>query len=112
MPPPARLGFVLSRACLASRKVSGVGANGGGEDIECAVGEAGERTSADVSEREEIGFMKSLWTGSVGMRGSETVEFAFVFPIDDPAGGSTILIGTRRRFGDIEVDCDSVAVAV
>lgn len=45
------------------------------------------------------------------MGGFDTVGSAS-FPTDDPAGGSTILIGIRRRFRDIEVDCGGGAVAV
>jgi hypothetical protein len=116
MPPPARLGFVASRARLASWKVLDVGAEDGGEDVEFVVGEGvegiEERVSVDVSEREETGFMKSLSAGRTsGMGGFETIGFAFPFPADDPVGGSTILMAMRRRFGDTEVACDRVLVA-
>jgi hypothetical protein len=117
MPPPARLSFVVSRARLASWKVLDVGAEDGGEDAKFVIGEEVEeierRVSVDVREREETGFMRSSSAGRTsGMGGFETIEFAFPFPPDDPVGGSMILMGMRRRFGDTEVDCDSVPVAV
>ena|SRR5882762_1202424 len=116
MPPPALLCLELSWTCLTSLNVLGLGIDV--EDIAermsfvvaaeselCLV--VPQLENVDVSDREDIGIIKSLSVGWSDTGGFGKLESAFVFAgtfDEDPAIDSTILMGMRRRCGDIEAD--------
>jgi len=108
MPPPTRPTDFASRACFASLNDAGVGfcaAGGCGVDVGVGVGSllVGVGVEGD-STRELMGFRRSL----VGWEALADVEGG---PGSCGASSSTMVIGTRRRFGGavvVEVEGEDV----
>lgn len=99
MPPPVRVGFAVSRACLTSLKdaagFAGVTSGCGAFDVD---GVRGVMVVGGIDKgREETGVSRSAASLALGAcLVWEVVE-------DDDLGDSTIVIGTRRRLGIAEV---------
>lgn len=116
MPPPARLGLALSRACLASMNVFDLGVDVEGLSeglVSVVVVELGLALlvavfeNVDVSDREDSGVIKSFWEDwlDIGTFSEGGSPFAFRGAFDEePAVDSTILMGMRRRCGEIDAD--------
>lgn len=107
MPPPARLGFAFSRACLASLNELGLGVVDGGIGV-CGFCDGGDffvgTTEGEAANAlEETGFIKSSSPGAAGLV-SGAFDLVFDIALGFPALGSTISIGMRRRCGSTDVD--------
>ena len=122
MPPPARLGLVLSRARFVSMNVFGLGEDvkGIGEELLSIVRDsefclAAVEVDTDVSDREDTGFIRSFsdcWL-DIGCLCKTDPALGFACALDeDPAAGSTIWMGMRLRCGDIEAGVEGVMFMV